>query len=259
PGATDGIATGAVLLLFGATMGGFDLRQRVARRLGPRAHEVMVSAMQFCLVWALKLIGMRIEVERGGELVPGRPYVLVANHQSMFDMPIVNRFLFRHCLKYVAKRELTYGYPGVSYYLRHGGHAIIDRKNRAQALEAIRELGRTIERRGIAANIYPEGTRARDGQLRAFKIAGPLQLLDAAPSAEVVPVAIDGPWQLLRYNLRPVPFGTRVRLRIGAPLPRRAGEDRVALVRQAEAEIRSTIARWRRQVPVPAAAGEAQA
>jgi HAD superfamily hydrolase (TIGR01509 family) len=260
PRPIDWICTPPFLVLFALIMGGFDVLQRIANLFGRRALENTVGVMQLCLVWAWKLVGTKIRVEQAGGLVPGRPYVFLANHQSMFDMPILNGLVFRHYLKYVAKRELLHGTPGVSYYLRHGGHAIIDRRKREPALEAIRELGRSLEERGVSALIYPEGTRARDGRMREFKIGGPLHLLEAAASAEVVPVAIDGSWRLVQHNLRPVPFGARVRVRIGAPLPRHPGEDRVALVRRAEAEIRATIARWRHE---PTAgdvdAGEAQA
>lgn len=260
PRPIDWVCTPPFLVLFAAIMGGFDVLQRIAHLFGRRALENTVGAMQLCLVWAWKLVGTKIRAEQAGGLVPGRPYVFLANHQSMFDMPIVNGLVFRHYLKYVAKRELLHGTPGVSYYLRHGGHAIIDRRKREPALEAIRELGRSLEERGVSALIYPEGTRARDGRLREFKIGGPLHLLEAAPSAEVVPVAIDGAWRLVQHNLLPVPFGARVRVRIGAPLPRHPGEDRVALVRRAEAEIRETIARWRQEPTVgDVDAGEAQA
>ena len=72
-----------------------------------------------------------------------------------------------------------------------------------------------------------------------------LQLLDAAPTLEVVPIALDESWRIVRHGLRPVPFGTRVRIRIGDPIPRAAGEDRAALLRGVEAWIRGTLEGWR--------------
>ena len=42
-----------------------------------------------------------------------------------------------------------------------------------------------------------------------------------------VPVTIDGSWKLLAHNLLPLPFGTRVRLRIGDPIERTQGESRL--------------------------------
>ena len=78
-----------------------------------------------------------------------------------------------------------------------------------------------------------------------FKPAGALTLLEAAPELAVVPVAIDNSWKLLRHNILPVPFGTRLRVYIGEPVARHAGEDRMALVQGARSEIESALERWR--------------
>ena len=75
-----------------------------------------------------------------------------------------------------------------------------------------------MRERGVSAVIFPEGTRARHGELGKFRPRGTLALLEAAPDTAVVPVCIDESWRLLRYNLRPVPFGTRVRVWIGDPI-----------------------------------------
>jgi 1-acyl-sn-glycerol-3-phosphate acyltransferase len=163
----------------------------------------------------------------------------------MFDIPIVASYLASNFPKFVAKRELARWIPSISFNLRHGGNALIDRNHRTQAVAAIADLGRTAQARSVSVVIYPEGTRARQGTMGAFKPAGTLALLDAAPTLAVVPVAIDGSWELLRYRMRPVPFGTRVRVRLGAPIERRPGEDRDALVRRCEQEIRHTLERWR--------------
>jgi len=58
-------------------------------------------------------------------------------------------------------------------------------------------------------------------------------------------VCIDGSWQLLRSNLWPVPFGTRVRVQIDDPIPRRPDEDRAALLATVEERIRTALAQHR--------------
>ena len=93
--------------------------------------------------------------------------------------------------------------------------------------------------------IYPEGTRAREGTLKPFKLAGSLALLEAAPNLPVVPVAVDGSWKIVRHRFLPVPFGTRVRFHLGEPIPRQVGEDREALLRRVEGEIGATLEGWR--------------
>ena len=144
---------------------------------------------------------------------PRSGYIVVSNHQSMFDVPIFGGLLFSNYPKYISKRELGRWLPSVSFNLTHGGNALIDRNDPRQAREAIRELGEAAERRNVAVVIFPEGSRSRDGQLRPFKLGGLSELIAAAPSLPIIPTTIDGSWELLRYKLFPVPFGTRVRVR----------------------------------------------
>ena len=163
----------------------------------------------------------------------------------MFDIPILGSLLFTNFPKYVSKRELARWIPSISYNLRRGGNAIIDRSDRAQATAEIRALGERAQARGVSVVIYPEGTRARAGALGRFRPAGALALLEAAPDVEIVPVAIDESWRLLRYNLTPVPFGTRIHVRLGAPIARKPDEDRTAILREARGFIEKALAEWR--------------
>ncbi len=243
----DWLFTIPFLASFGLVLAVFDPLQRVARLFGQRPQEIMAGALQTGLVWAFRICGTRVEVERSPEVRPWSPYVLIANHQSLFDIPIFGAILFSNFPKYVSKKELARWIPSISYNLRRGGNAIIDRKDRAQALAEIRALGRRLGEHNVAAVIYPEGTRSRNGELGAFKPAGTLELLEAAPNVPVVPVTIDNAWKLLRHNLLPVPFGTQVRVRIGAPIPRRPDEDRIALLARVREEIAGTLDAWRKE------------
>jgi 1-acyl-sn-glycerol-3-phosphate acyltransferase len=188
---------------------------------------------------------MRLEVERSPAVKAHTPYVIISNHQSMLDVPIFGGLLFTNYPKYVSKRSLGSWIPSISYNLRRGGNALIDRDDREQAQAEIRALGERAERRGVSAVIYPEGTRSRGGQLRPFKPGGTLTLLKAAPRLAVVPATIDGSWRLLRYNLLPIPFGVTVRVRFSDPIPRTSGEDPSLLLERAHAEITATLERWR--------------
>jgi 1-acyl-sn-glycerol-3-phosphate acyltransferase len=245
PRLIDWIFTVPFLLAFGLTLGIFDPLQRIARLFGPRPHEIVVGLLQQCLLWDFKLCGTRIQVERSAAVESWSPYLVISNHQSMFDIPIFGALLFTNFPKYVSKKELARWIPSISYNLRRGGNAIIDRQDPEQALPAIRELAERVRDRGVSAVIYPEGTRARRGEVGTFRPRGTLELLRAAPDVPVLPVAIDGSWRLLRHNLLPVPFGTRVRIWIGEPLPRSGVDDASALLRRTESEIRATVARWR--------------
>jgi 1-acyl-sn-glycerol-3-phosphate acyltransferase len=233
------------LPVFGAILLGFDVAQRVARLFGQRPQEYVAGALQVALVLAFRLCGTRLAVERTPGFQAWTPYIVVANHQSMFDIALIGAVLFRNFPKYVSKRELGRWIPSVSYNLRRGGHALIDRADGAGAVAAIRALGGRLRARGISAVIFPEGTRARRGELGEFRRAGTLALLESAPDVAVVPLAIDESWKLLRHNFFPVPWGVRVRVWIGEPIPRRPEEDPTALIGRARDEIARTLARWR--------------
>jgi 1-acyl-sn-glycerol-3-phosphate acyltransferase len=244
PRLVDWVFTLPFLVAFGAALAVFDPVQRIARQFGQRPQEIAVGALQATLVGAFHLCGTRLLVERDPELRPRTGYILIANHQSMFDIPILGALLFSNFPKYVSKRELARGIPSISYNLRRGGNAVIDRAHREQAVAAIRTLGEMAQARNVSVVIYPEGTRSRAGELRPFKPAGALALLEAAPTLPVVPVTIDESWRLLARNLMPVPFGTRVRVRFGAPM-KRANADGPELLRRAREDIESTLTRWR--------------
>ncbi|MGH7896472.1 MAG: lysophospholipid acyltransferase family protein [Candidatus Binatia bacterium] len=241
----DWLFTVPFLAVFGLTLAIFDPLQRIARLFGPRTHELVVGALQTALILAFRLCGTSLQVEQSPEIAPWTPYLIVANHQSMFDVPIFGALLFTNFPKYVAKRSLARWIPSISYNLRRGGNAIIDRGASDQALAAIRELGARVEERHVSAVIFPEGTRARGGDLAAFRPRGTLELFRSAPGTAVVPVAIDGSWKLLRHNMLPVPFGTRVRVYVGAPIPRTPGEDLEALLQRVERKIQGALERWR--------------
>jgi 1-acyl-sn-glycerol-3-phosphate acyltransferase len=241
----DWVFTVPFLIAFGLTLAVFDPISRVARLFGVRPMEIAVGVMQRFLLWDFRICGTRLTVERSAAVKPGTGYLIVSNHQSMFDVPIFGALLFSNYPKYVSKLELGKWLPSVSYNLRRGGNALIDRDDPEQAKKAIHDLGEAAQQRNVAVVIFPEGTRSRDGKLKRFKYGGALELMDAAPDLQVVPASIDGSWELLRYKMYPVPFGTRVRVRFGDPIPRSPDEDRRGVLEKVRSEIEATLEEWR--------------
>ena len=241
----DWIFTVPFLIAFGLTLGIFEPIARVARLFGLRPMEVTMGVMQRVLLWVFRIAGTRLKVERSPALRPRTGYLVVSNHQSLFDVPIFGGLLFSNYPKYISKKELGRWLPSVSFNLQHGGNALIDRGDPEQAKRAIHQLGEAAQRRNVAVVIYPEGTRSRDGKLKRFKYGGALELMEAAPDLEVVPATIDGSWELLRYKMLPVPFGTAVRVRFGDPIARRPDEERRRVLESVRDDIEATLARWR--------------
>ncbi len=236
------VAFGLILLVF-------DVAQRIARVFGPRPHEYVAGALQWSLMRSLGICGTRLRIDRSPLVRPHAPYLIIANHQSFFDIPIFGALLFTNFPKYVSKQSLAKWIPSISYNLRRGGHALIDRADPEQAVGAIQQLAAEVRARGVSALIFPEGTRARHGELGKFRRRGALALLEAAPDTAVVPVCIDQSWRLLQHNLLPVPFGTTVHVWIGDPIARRPDEDREALLADVEDAIRAVLHRHRAGTP----------
>jgi 1-acyl-sn-glycerol-3-phosphate acyltransferase len=245
----DWLGTVAFLLGFAGIMVGFDPIIRIACLIGPRANDYAVGALQVALVWALRLCGARVDVERSSRVRPHTSYIVVSNHQSMFDIPIFGWALFTNFPKYISKVELSRWIPSVSAELRGGGHALIDRKDRDSAVKAIHQLGERVLQHGGSAVIYPEGTRARGGVLGTFKPRGTVALLEQAPDIPVVPVCLDNSWRILVNKMLPIPWGLRLRCWIGDPNERRPDEDPYELVAEIEHQIRTAMARFRGDPP----------
>ena len=240
----DWVFTIPFLLAMGATLVAYHVAGLVALRMGPRPFEHVMARLQWTLMHLFRITGATLAVEISPHIEPNRGYVIVSNHQSMFDIAVIGGVMLTNYPKYVAKTELGKGIPSVSLNLREGGNALIDRGDRHQAVDAIRDMAVLAQERNVSVVIFPEGTRSRDGSLGRFSRGGMKALLSAADKLPVVPVVIDGSWKLLRHNLRPIPYGTTVRLRLGDPIPR-TPDDSGVMVEKSETWIRDTLAEWR--------------
>ncbi len=129
--------------------------------------------------------------------------------------------------KFVSKIELGKGIPSVSYNLRHGGSALIDRKDAKQALVAISKLGKYIEINKRSAVIFPEGTRSRTGHPKKFQTTGLKVLMKQAPSALIVPISINNSWKMLRYGKFPYGIGSHLFFHVHPPVENSGDPDQL--------------------------------
>lgn len=212
------VVTIPFLVTFGLVLVFYDIVGRIVRPFSLSGFEWVMGGLQRTLVAVFRLFGTRLEVERSPLIRSNTGYVIVSNHQSLFDIALIGGILFSNLPKYVAKAELGRWIPSVSLNLKQGGHALIDRADAGQALAQIRDFGKRVQERNRSAVIFPEGTRSRDGALQPFKRAGARALLSAADRLSVVPVAVQGSWRL--NKLLPFQPGARVRIAFGDPIPR---------------------------------------
>lgn len=196
----------------------FHPLQMIALLFGYHAHKFVLDLMNLCLIINFRTVGTRFRINFQHRPTRGKPIVFVSNHQSMYDIPLLIWHLREYHPKFIAKRELGRWIPSISFALRNMGSVLIDRGDQARAISAIETFACTVREERWSAVIFPEGTRARDGVMKNFKSAGLGALIKNMPDAEIVPIAIDGSWELVRYNLFPVPFGRLVSLTVLPPV-----------------------------------------
>lgn len=184
---------------------------------GYQAHKKSVDILNFFLVRTTHILGTTYTF-KNRELIPeGVPLILVANHQSMYDIPAMIWYLRKHHAKFVSKKELGKGIPSVSFNLRHGGSVLIDRKDPKQALSVIRDLGVYIEKNKRSAVIFPEGTRSKTGEPKKFAESGFKIMCKYAPSAYIVPISINNSWKMVRFGSFPMGLGNHITFQIHEP------------------------------------------
>ena len=185
---------------------------------GYQAHKKSVDYLNFFLVKCTNILGTTYRFENLNSIPKNVPLIVVANHQSMYDIIAIIWYMRRYHCKFVSKKELGSGIPSVSYNLRHGGSVLIDRKDPKQAIPTINGLSEYIEKNTRSAVIFPEGTRSKTGKPKEFAQSGLKILCKYAPSAYVVPISINNSWKMVRFGAFPMGLGNRLTFTIHEPM-----------------------------------------
>lgn len=185
--------------------------------------------MNVTLMSCLYIMGSRCSFENNQQIPQDRPIIIVANHQSMFDIIVISWFLREFHPKFISKMELGSGIPSVSFNLKYGGSVLIDRKNPRQSLPALDVFGKYINRHRYAAVIFPEGTRSTDGQPKPFSTTGLKILLKNMPEAVVIPLTINHSWKFLKYGNFPINTGINLHVKVQLPILANSIEEDVLL------------------------------
>lgn len=157
------------------------------------------------------------------------PVVILSNHQSFLDVPLLSNAAHRH-VSFVARDTLANSKP-LAWVMRQCGAVLI--KRGAPDRAALREMVEHLER-GDAIVLFPEGTRTPDGRVQAF--LGGASLAARMTGAAIVPCGIRGAFEAWPRELK-LPRPRRIALRFGPPIDgklpdalERARESVVAMV-----------------------------
>ena len=130
------------------------------RVFGPKAHAHIVAILNFFLVKSFLILGVVFKFKNKYTLPKNTTLIFVSNHQSVADLPPIGWFFRKHYPKFVAKIELKKGYPSISFNLRNGGGALIDRKDPKQSITALIGFSKRINQNKWGGIIFPEGKHA---------------------------------------------------------------------------------------------------
>jgi 1-acyl-sn-glycerol-3-phosphate acyltransferase len=193
-----------------ATLIGALLAIPVSLLISPRLANLYV-AVPWChvLTW---FAPVKVVVEGMEHVNPGQSYVVVANHQSQFDIPVI----YGYCgldLRWVMKAELR-KVPFIASGCRAIGHIFVDRSDPDQAREAINSAVSRLKP-GTGLLFFAEGTRSRSGQLLNFKKGAFRVAIDQ--QMPILPMTVVGTRDVMPADSIRIRPGT-VRLRIHPPI-----------------------------------------
>jgi 1-acyl-sn-glycerol-3-phosphate acyltransferase len=207
--------------------------------------------------WSRRLLdqaGVKLTVEGEENVACDKPYVIMSNHASHYDVPILFQ-AWPGTMRMVAKTEL-YRVPVFGPALTAAGFIEIDRSNRERAIASLR-VARERLAQNISVWIAPEGTRSRTGEIGAFKKGGFVLAMET--ELPIVPVGVAGSREILPAGTRLVNRGARVHVVIGKPIaapPLSAGNDaRDALMREVRLALEEAYRRARRVLEAVGANG----
>lgn len=205
---------------------------------GYEAHKRSVDLLNLCLMRSFYLAGDTATFTNKQKLPAGRPLIIIANHQSMVDIPAIIWYMRKYHAKFIAKKELTKGLPSISFNLKYGGGANIDRKDSQQSRAEIAKLAERMHEKKWSAVIFPEGTRSKDGKVKPFYVGGIETILQTCPEALLVPIAINNSWRVVQYGNFPLSTFEHMTWDVLEPIEP-AGRPAEELVKEAENKIKA--------------------
>jgi 1-acyl-sn-glycerol-3-phosphate acyltransferase len=162
--------------------------------------------------FAARLLGVSVEVIGEEHYRPGQNYLIVSNHASMADIPLILGSI-RLNLRFVAKEELG-KIPLLGWAMKGSGYVLIKRGQNREALQSLLDAAERLKE-GRSIHIFPEGTRSEDGRLLPFKRGA--FIIGRKAGVPVLPVTIVGSHLITPKKSLKIRKGS-VKLIIGEPI-----------------------------------------
>lgn len=176
----------------------------------PERYDPWIKKMMRIFI---NILHISVEVKNIPKFESNTPYLFMANHVSLFDLPILAGYIPIFFRGVAAQEQFSWFLYG--WFIRRYGNIPIDRQNVHSSIVSIRKAEKFL-RAGKSITILPEGHRTMDGKLGRFKKL-PFFLAQKAEVA-IVPIGLSGLYKLKSKNswlIRP----TTVILRFGEIIP----------------------------------------
>jgi len=223
------------------------LAPSLARRLPHHYHRLVC-----------RLLGIRLKID--GEVVCNKPVLVVANHVSWIDIPVISAVA---PISFIAKSEVG-KWPFISTLARLQRTVFVDRTRRRDVGKVTSEMGRRLSQKD-ALVLFAEGTSTDGNRVLPFKTA----LFAAAFADDIADVQVQT-MSITYTHLHGIPLGRAdrahvgwygdmemadhawhllkagpidVNIRIGAPVALSDFDGRKALAQSTEADVRAEVVR----------------
>lgn len=177
------------------------------------------TAHAFARAWARALLKANpgctviVEGEENLRAIGGNgASVLCCNHESMAD--IIALYYLGYPFKWISKREVFF-IPLIGIGMWLAGYIPLKRGDK-ESIRRCMARARAWLADGVSIMMFPEGTRSFDGRLKAFKDGAFRMAVDTG--VPIVPIAIQGPHDLMKKGSLTFASGIRIHVRVGPPI-----------------------------------------
>lgn len=177
--------------------------------LPPRTYDPLFKAMCRFL---FRLLFIRVRREGAGHITTGQNYLFMANHVSIFDIPLIEGFIPTFLRGIEASRQFRW--PVYGWVIRRLGNISIDRTNIPSSIRSMK-IAETFIRSNKSLIVLPEGHRTLNGKLGSFKRL-PFFLAKQV-EIPIIPIGFSGLFRLKHkgsYLIRP----SNIFVRFGEPI-----------------------------------------
>lgn len=155
-------------------------------------------AFSLSRLWAYTMLAVsfvRTEIKNKDKIRKGTSYIIISNHQSLYDIIALVTTLGIQ-FRWIIKKEILH-VPVFGYGLYASRNIFIDRSNTASAVESINKgFDRLPE--GVSVMVFAEGTRSPDGKIHEFKKGGFITAVRR--KIPILPVTVNGSRRIMSKN-----------------------------------------------------------